>query len=186
MGKGNIFIRLVRLTRKEGGAYLLCAVAVNLKWRLEYLSRLLRPRRTFSFQGASYPLFWHLYNVTRRNERTTEIPLFREWISRHPEKRILEVGNVLSHYLPVAHDIVDKYEKETGIINEDIVRFHPDKDYDLVVCISTLEHIGWDEEEKKPGENQLRNDPYAGTSRTGGNAGPVVSPWPQPLFEPNG
>jgi len=31
------------------------------------------------------------------------------------------------------------------VINEDVVRFKPDKKYDLIVSVSTLEHVGWDE-----------------------------------------
>jgi SAM-dependent methyltransferase len=56
----------------------------------------------------------------------------------------------LSHYFPANHEIVDKYEKGDGIVNEDIVDFRPGKKYDLIISISTLEHIGWDEEIKEP------------------------------------
>ncbi|CEA14315.1 hypothetical protein [Methanobacterium formicicum] len=60
-------------------------------------------------------------------------------------KRILEVGNVISHYFPVNHDIVDKYEKNKGVINCDISEIPSSEKYDLIVSISTLEHVGWDE-----------------------------------------
>jgi hypothetical protein len=56
------------------------------------------------------------------------------------------VGNVLSHYFSVNHDVVDKYEKAEGVINRDIIDFHPSKEYDLIISISTLEHVGWDED----------------------------------------
>ena len=48
-------------------------------------------------------------------------------------------------YYKFEHDIVDKYEKKKGIINQDIVDYKPDKKYDLIISISTLEHVGWDE-----------------------------------------
>ncbi len=58
---------------------------------------------------------------------------------------ILEVGNVLSHYFSFKHDIVDKYEKAEGVVNKDITNFQTTKKYDLIISISTLEHVGWDE-----------------------------------------
>jgi hypothetical protein len=45
---------------------------------------------------------------------------------------------------------VDKYEDGPGVINEDIVHFAPGRRYGLVVCLSTLEHVGWDEEPQDP------------------------------------
>jgi cyclopropane fatty-acyl-phospholipid synthase-like methyltransferase len=68
----------------------------------------------------------------------------------------LEVGNVLSHYYPVHHDIVDKYEKAPGVTNVDIRNFDTPKDYDLIVSISTIEHVGYDEAEfeKAPGDDE--------------------------------
>ena len=71
-------------------------------------------------------------------------------MERDRGKRIIEVGNALSHYFPVDHDVVDKYEEGEGIINQNIVDYRPPKRYDLVVSISTLEHFGWDEEPKDP------------------------------------
>ena len=65
-----------------------------------------------------------------------------------PWKTHLGSGNVLLHYFPADHEIVDKYEKGDGIVNEDIVNFRPGKKYDLIVSISTLEHISWNEEKK--------------------------------------
>ena len=57
---------------------------------------------------------------------------------------------ILSHYFPISHDVLDKYEKSEGVINQDVVDFRPSQKYDLIVSISTLEHIGWDEEPKEP------------------------------------
>ena len=54
-------------------------------------------------------------------------------------------GNVLSHHVKLEHDILDKYETGKGVINKDIVDFKSEKRYDLIISISTLEHVGWDE-----------------------------------------
>ena len=63
---------------------------------------------------------------------------------------MLEVRNVLSHHFPIHHDVVDKYEVAPGVINQDIVEFIPSERYDLILSISTLEHVGWDETPSEP------------------------------------
>jgi len=113
------------------------------------LTRCVRAK-TFRFDGKEYEYLYHFYNKTWKNERGVEIPIFRELILRHQGKRILEVGNVLAHYLPVQHDVVDKYEVAPGVINQDIVEFVPPKKYDLIFSVSTLEHVGWDEQPWDP------------------------------------
>ena len=101
---------------------------------------------TFTFEGGIYNYFYHKYNTTWRNERAVEIPIIWKIVKEHrnQQKRILEIGNVLSHYFDVNHTIVDKYEKVEGVINEDVVNFQSPKKYDLIISISTLEHVGWD------------------------------------------
>jgi hypothetical protein len=106
--------------------------------------------KTFRFDRQEYEYLYHPYNRTWKNERGVEIPIFRELLLRHQGKRILEVGNVLSHYFPVQHDVVDKYEVSPGVINQDIIEFVPQEKYDLIVSISTLEHVGWDEQPQDP------------------------------------
>lgn len=105
--------------------------------------------KTFNFQGHVYNYFCHKYNTTWKNERVVEVPIVWE-IVKNCHGKILEVGNVLSHYYPVTHDVVDKYEKAEGVINQDIVDFHPSELYDLIVSISTMEHVGWDESPREP------------------------------------
>jgi|WetSurMetagenome_2_1015567.scaffolds.fasta_scaffold74582_2 hypothetical protein len=109
---------------------------------------LLKKERTFSVRGTDYSYFHHSYNTTFINERAVEIPYFRHQIdSRLKErKRVIEIGNVLSHYGKTSWDIVDKFEKGEGIINVDIMEFNPSEPYDLIVAISTFEHIGFDEQ----------------------------------------
>ena len=68
-----------------------------------------------------------------------------EMVRKYQGKNILEIGNVLSHHVRFEHDILDKYENAKGVINEDVVDFKSQKKYDLIVSISTLEHVGWDE-----------------------------------------
>ena len=117
---------------------------------LYYYYRQFRSGRTFKFQGQQYEYFIHRYNRTFKNERAVEIPIIWSAVDHCDPQRVLEVGNVLSHYFPVTHDIIDKYEQGNGVINEDATEFRPGKQYELVIAISTLEHIGWDEEPRDP------------------------------------
>ncbi len=105
---------------------------------------------TFEFQGKTYRYFRHPHNRTWVNERIIEVPLGLDMLEQYKGKRILEVGNVLSNYTKRNHEVLDKYEVSPGVINEDIVTFNPGKKYDLILCISTLEHVGWDETPREP------------------------------------
>lgn len=117
--------------------------------RLRY-DRIFHPERLFRFRDRYYRYFDHEYNRPKLNERTIEVPIVRDVIDRYEGKEILEVGNVLPHYYASGYDVVDKFEKIPGVINIDIVDFSPDKQYDLIVSISTLEHVGYDEEPRDP------------------------------------
>lgn len=110
----------------------------------------------FTFNGDAYNYFIHMYNTTWKCERTVEIPIMLKLVSQRINRNILEIGNVISHYFDFKHDIVDKYEIAVGVINVDVLNFEPDKKYDLVIAISTLEHVGWDEAPKEP-EKVLRS-----------------------------
>jgi len=125
--------------------------ALRRYWRFAKmtLTRLTRAN-TFAFNGRTYSYLYHFCNKTWKNERGVEIPIFRDILLRHQTARILEVGNVLSHYVPIHHDVVDKYEVAPGVINQDIVEFAPTARYDLILNISTLEHVGWDEVPREP------------------------------------
>ncbi len=107
-----------------------------------------RQPSTFTIGGKSYPYLHHKYNATWRTERAVEVPIIRSWMAQFQGKKILEVGNVLSHYGATQHNVVDKYEVARGVINKDIVDFQPTERYDLIVSISTLEHVGYDETPK--------------------------------------
>lgn len=109
-----------------------------------------RGRRTFAFRGRNFPYFIHWYNATFDNERALEIPLALHAIRLAGAGKVLEIGNVLSHYTSFAHDILDKYECGKDVIHEDVVSFIPASRYDLIISLSTLEHVGFDEEPKEP------------------------------------
>jgi len=112
--------------------------------------RLLRSNKTFTFDERDYHYLFHPYNLTWRNERAVEIPIALGYLQGRRGGSILEVGNVLSHYVATDHDILDKYEKAPGVTNEDVVEFDPHKEFDLIISVSTLEHIGWDETPRDP------------------------------------
>ena len=99
----------------------------------------------FSFNNTEYEYHIALHNTTFLNERAVEIPIILDYIKEFENKEILEVGNVISYYTKVEYDILDKYERGRGVINQDIVDYQPQKRYDLIISISTFEHIGYDE-----------------------------------------
>jgi len=107
-------------------------------------------REPLRFQGRDIRYVRHHYNRAWRNERSVELALALDFLQGTTAGRTLEIGNVLSHYVPVDHDILDKYEQSPGVLNEDIVDFVADPPYDRVVSISTLEHVGWDERPREP------------------------------------
>jgi len=108
--------------------------------------------KSFSVSAAAYPYFLHPYNRTWNNERAVEIPIVLEHLRKVEPQGVLEVGNVLSHYYDVQHTVVDKWEKGDGVrvINEDILDYKPNRTFDFIVSISTVEHIGWDEKPQCP------------------------------------
>ena len=127
-------IKMINQIFKKSYNFIYCKLLIHLK-----------PPGTFTFQGRTYHYLYHPYNTTWKNERAVEVPIILEKIQSHQGSRILEVGNVLSNYVHFQHDIVDKYDKTDGVINQDIVDFQPYETYDLIVSISTIEHVGWDE-----------------------------------------
>ncbi len=59
---------------------------------------------------------------------------------------MLEIGNVLGHYQQISHTVVDKYEQAPGVHNVDVADLDLGTEFDLVIAISTLEHVGLDED----------------------------------------
>lgn len=111
-----------------------------------YYCKILNKSFVFNFESFNY--FINQYHKTESNERCIEIPIFKEIIKKNAGKCILEVGNVLQRYFTINHEVVDKYEAYKGVINQDILNYKPRNKYDLIVSISTLEHIGYDEDIK--------------------------------------
>ena len=108
------------------------------------------PRRRVVLDGETVSLEYHFRRWSWRSERAVEIPLALRAMSRHAPDDVLEVGNVLTLYGMHGHTVVDKYEDAPGVLNVDIVDFEPGRRYGLVVSVSTLEHVGWDEEPREP------------------------------------
>jgi SAM-dependent methyltransferase len=148
-----IAARVTRHARTRG----LAPVAADCaSWAARWV--LGRPRagrpggRTFGYDGAEIPYLRHAYNYTWLNERAVEVPLAAAVLAEAGDRRVLEVGNVLAHYLPVSHPVVDKYEQAPGVHNVDVVDIDLPGPFDLVLAISTLEHVGFDEEVRDPGK----------------------------------
>ncbi len=114
--------------------------------------RVLLPWRRFSFMGTEYRYLNRGYKLTWLTERGVEIPIVLGYLEAHRGERILEVGNVLNHYSKLEHEVLDKYEVAPGVLNQDLVEFDPGKKYDLIVSVSTVEHIGFDEDIAEPGK----------------------------------
>jgi SAM-dependent methyltransferase len=112
---------------------------------------------TFGHEGVQRPYDRSAYNYTWLNERAVELPLAAAQLEAAERAgvdpaRILEVGNVLGHYRTVAHAVVDKYERAPGVHNVDVVDLDLAGPFDLILAVSTLEHVGFDEDVQDPGK----------------------------------
>jgi len=140
MSLRDLVARAKEARREKGILYIVAAAARVIYWELEFF---VAKRGTFEFNGRRYRYLHRRPNRTWTNERCVEIPIIWKIVCEEPG-RILEVGNVLSRYFSCRHDILDKYEKGKGVINFDVVDFKPPSRYDLIISISTLEHVGFD------------------------------------------
>lgn len=141
----GIFSTFVRYMKEKGLFYTIGRSVTFMQDILISKFLILKKKRFFQFKGARLGYFYHAYNKTWKNERAIEVPIFFHYLRSHKGRRTLEIENVLSHYALVKYDILDKYEKENGVINEDIVRFKPAKRYGLIISLSTIEHVGVDD-----------------------------------------
>lgn len=123
---------------------------------------------TFTWWGDEFELFDAPYNSTMFNERGVEIAVALAWMADRVLVDGLEVGAVLSHYGFPAHPTVDKYEQGDGIENIDVLDI--DGQYDWVLSISTLEHVGWDELQQDSGAAVRALDHLVGLLVPGGQA----------------
>jgi SAM-dependent methyltransferase len=155
MATSTIARRISRHARTRG---LAPVVADCASWAARWaLGRPLtgRPTAVFGHEDAALPYLRHPYNYTWLNERAVEVPLAEAALTAAgPAARVLEIGNVLAHYRPMAHAVVDKYEQAPGVHNVDVVDIGAEPalrgPFDLILAISTLEHVGLDEEVRDP------------------------------------
>jgi septal ring factor EnvC (AmiA/AmiB activator) len=107
-------------------------------------------KKTFDFKSKK--LYYNRIQYNNPSERAVEVPIGFDFLAANIEEsaRVLEVGNVLSCYENtlskeigiISREIVDKFEKGLGIDNQDLMELNPPDKYNLIVCISTVEHIG--------------------------------------------
>ena len=143
-------VRRVGAAARERGP--VPVVADCAAWGLGYVrGRLPGPAGSFDLDGHRVPYFRHPYNWTWLNERAVEVALARRVLTGRDPAGVLEVGNVLGHYGPVRHAVVDKYERAPGVRNADVLEVTGR--YELIVSISTLEHVGLDEDVRDPGKS---------------------------------
>jgi hypothetical protein len=131
----------------------------GLGWALRFVVRWLlvprwwpRRRSSFVFEGRRYDCFVHRYRVTWANERAVEIPVALQLLAEHSPADVLEVGNVLSHYVATRHRVVDKYDQAPHVERLDVLDIPAGPRYRLVLSVSTLEHVGWDERPRDAGK----------------------------------
>ncbi len=115
---------------------------------------LLTNQSSFTFCEKKYTYAFSRYGATWSTERAVEVPIFLDVLNKAlaEKKTILEIGNVMEHYMPAKHTglwaVVDKYEVAPDIINQDIAEFSRDTKYNFILSVSTMEHVGFDEEDK--------------------------------------
>ncbi len=146
---GRLVSQARRYAQEGGRADVMRRALEKVAVYAEYqLLRVRRPR-TFTFDGEVYRYLAHPYNATWRCERAVEIPLARRFLSGTTGVG-LELGNVMRHYGPISHAVIDKYEGAPHVIAKDIVDYEPDHGFDYILSVSTLEHVGWDESPRDP------------------------------------
>lgn len=96
------------------------------------------------------------------SERAIEVPIGLDFLQQYREKRILEIGNVLRQYEQnetIKRDILDKFEIHPDVMNIDLMDYNPEKKYDAILSISTVEHIGQSANPQNTyGESKERKD----------------------------
>lgn len=100
--------------------------------------------RTFVLDGEKFSYIYHSHG-SWATERCVEVSIGLSYLKRYKPYDVLEVGNVISGYQPVFHTVLDKYDEQMGVINEDVATFDTVKQFKLIFSISTLEHVGYDE-----------------------------------------
>ena len=119
--------------------------------------------RTFTLDGRELPYFVAGYNETWRNERSVELAVAFDWLARRGPGSVLEIGHVLGHYRPrgAGHVVVDLYEPAPDVLNVDALDYAPGRKFHSIVAVSTLEHVGFDEDDQDPDKSRRLVDHLA-------------------------
>jgi hypothetical protein len=104
------------------------------------------PRKTVEALGTRLSLHYGFRRWLWRTERCVELALGEHVLTGRDPEDVLEIGNVLRFAGLGRHAVVDKYERGPGVLNVDIVDYEPERRFGLAVSISTLEHVGYDED----------------------------------------
>ncbi len=102
----------------------------------------------FSFNGVEY------MSTSAPGERAIEVPIAKPFLDRFSEDEYFEVGFVMfgqRGYFDrdITHLVIDKYEMHDdyeNLLNIDIVDFLEVREYKGCFSISTIEHVGRDED----------------------------------------
>ncbi|MEG4071514.1 hypothetical protein QUA33_02440, partial [Microcoleus sp. Pol14D4] len=122
---------------------------VDLKITGKGAAKMTKWKETFLFQGKE--LYYNRIPYNNPSERAVEVSIGFNWlINLQNSDRVLEVGNVLSRYETslgeqmgvIKRRIIDKFEIDIGVDNEDLMTLKSEEKYDAIVSISTVEHIG--------------------------------------------
>ncbi len=107
-------------------------------------------QKSFQIQQKKYLYSIFSHNCTWDNERAVEISYCKEVINNIPAVKVLEVGNVLKSYMSGNWLVCDKYEKKQGVLNCDVTELSLNRQFKSIISISTLEHVGFDEDRQDP------------------------------------
>ncbi|MBN2421490.1 hypothetical protein JXB27_04390 [Candidatus Woesearchaeota archaeon] len=151
-----ILKKTLQAVKRKGFVYAITAARNRIYRMIAPSFIFLRKGRKFEFENEK--LYYNLskYGMCWNSERTIEMPIIIKILDKMNAKHrnMLEIGNVLNNYKKYGQIVVDKFEKNKGVINEDILNYKTKKKFDIMVSVSTLEHVGWDETPSKP-ENIL-------------------------------
>lgn len=141
------------------------------------------PFESFTLGGVEYPYF----DAHRGCERRVEIPFVLDRISG----KVLEFGGVLDRRIPEvstngtvdSYLLVDRYSHSVNCpldrwLREDVLYADLPEDFDFIVCISTIEHVGYDYGERGGATKTLKVlQRLAGLVRPGGGELLVTYPF---------
>nr|MCF6374250.1 HlyD family secretion protein [Tychonema sp. BBK16] len=105
--------------------------------------------KTFLFKGKN--LYYNRIQYNNPTERSVEVSIGFDFLADvKKSERVVEIGNVLSYYENLLSErvgvinrkIIDKFEIDIGVDNEDLMNLPSPEKYDAIVSVSTVEHIG--------------------------------------------